>query len=166
MEPGDLTAEQSHSRKAWPSLRCHAVIKAFLIEAAHDEHPFHRLPSPTDLEDSVFSVCYRNDLKIEFMRRAAVYLALEAGGAALFERPEIEKRVFIDLVGPEAREEQPPTRVSQDAQPLQVQADRLPASLGNPALRAESAANTCIIAASYHFGRAPWGTEGRKTLKN
>ena len=108
MESGDDLCQARHRGHAKPPLARHAVVQLRLVEAAHAEHPFDRLPIPTESEDTGLSESYRDDLEIKLRRGARVDAELvQAGLAPLLQRRKIEKRVFdrpLELVGEGAGE--------------------------------------------------------------
>ena len=103
VEGGDGRSEARHRRQVEPPLACHAVKELRLVEAAHAQHPFDRLPLAAKPEGAAFAEGYREDLKIKLGRGAPVDAKLvQAGRAPLLKRRKVEKRVFdrpLHLVG-------------------------------------------------------------------
>jgi hypothetical protein len=72
VESGDGLCERPHGIQRKPALLSHTVIKLVLLEAAHEQHPFNRLSSATNLERAVFSGSYRQNFKVELTSGARV----------------------------------------------------------------------------------------------
>ncbi len=105
MKPGDFRGERPHIRERQTPLRRHAVIEAALRESAHNQHPFDRVPLAfrPKAEIAACPAPYGQDLDVKLRRSPSVEAKLvEQGQAPLFNRREVQKRVFdrpLDLVG-------------------------------------------------------------------
>ena len=95
METGDNLRQARHRGQVKPPLACHAVVELCLVESAHAEHPFDRLPLPAEAKGTAVSEGYRDHLKIKLRCRAEIDADLvQASLMPLLKRRKIEKRVF------------------------------------------------------------------------
>ena len=80
-----------------------------MIESAHLQHPLDRPPLASQPKLAILSGSYRDNFEIKLRRGSPIDAKLvQAGRAPLFQRGEVEKRVFdraFDLVGMVSRQE-------------------------------------------------------------
>ena len=80
MKGGDDLRQAGHRCQGKPSLACHAVEQLRLVEAAHVQHPFDRLPLAAEAKVAGLPEGYRHDLKIKLRRGAPVDAELVQAG--------------------------------------------------------------------------------------
>jgi len=102
VESGDDLGKARHRCKTEAILGRHAVVEPCLIESAHLQHPFDRLPAPSEAKLAVIPDSYRKDLEVKLRRGPRVDAELvQAGGPPLFQCREVDKFVPdrpLDLV--------------------------------------------------------------------